>query len=280
MSNIIDKITENFDSFSRSQKTVANYVMENTNALAFHTLNDFAGLIGVSTTTVIRFARMLGFEGYTELQKSIQQGIKNKEALPERLPQSTAEHMNLFRDSFENDIANINATFEALSPQELKKAVDALATATNIYCLGLRSSFTMAYYISSHLGQLRKNVRLIQSVGMNFPEEIINAQPGDVCIAFMFPRYSRQSANILTWFKKAGIKIVLITGQSWLELQNLADIILPCRVNGISFKNSYVAPMCRVNYLVAEVARKDYDLSLGLLKRTEEILEQGYYLGL
>lgn len=280
MVNIVEIITDNFESFSRSQKIVANYVMENTNALAFHTLNDFAGLVGVSTATVIRFARMLGFDGYTELQKSIQQGIKNKEALPERLIQSPAEHINLFKDSFENDIANINATFEALSPEELNQAVNAMATAPNIYCLGLRSSFTMAYYISSHLGQLRKNVHLIQSIGMNFPEEIINAQPEDVCVAFMFPRYSRQSANILSWFKKTGVKIILITGQSWLELQNLADIILPCRVNGISFKNSYVAVMCLVNYLVAEVARNDYDLSLGLLKRTEEILEQGYYLGL
>lgn len=281
MSDILTKIAEKFNSFTHSQKAVANYVVENTNTLAFSTLDDFALKIGVSTTTVIRFARTLGYSGYSDMQKNIQNIIKDKVSLPERLtPSMNKGEDQLLKDTFQNDIHEITATLGSLSKADLHRAVELILSAKSIYLLGLRSSFSLSYYMASRLGQIRRNVHLIRSIGMDFPEEIIGAQENDVCIGFMFPRYSKQTANILTWFKQNGIKIILVTSQNWMSVKNYGDIILPCCVNGVSFKNSFVAPMCLINYIAAAVAMDDLPGAMEVLHQTEQILSQGYYLGL
>jgi DNA-binding MurR/RpiR family transcriptional regulator len=115
---------------------------------------------------------------------------------------------------------------------------------------------------------------------MGFPEEIINAKENDVCIGFMFPRYSKHTANILSWFKQRGVKIILITSPNWSTVKHYGDIILPCYVNSISFKNSFVAPMCLINYITAAIAMDDLPGAMEVIKQTEQILSQGYYLGL
>lgn len=281
MSDILTKISEEFNTFTHSQKAVANYVIENTNTLAFSTLDDFALKIGVSTTTVIRFARTLGYNGYSDMQKDIQNLIKDKVSLPERL--SSTMNVNedqLLKDTFHNDIHDITSTLASLSKTDLHQAIEMILSAKSIYLLGLRSSFSLSYYMASRLGQIRKNVHLIHSVGLDFPEEIIGAQEDDVCIGFMFPRYSKHTANVLSWFKQNGVKIILVTSQNWISVKNYGDIILPCCVNSISFKNSFVAPMCLINYIAAAVATDDLSGAMEVLKQTEQILSQGYYLGL
>jgi DNA-binding MurR/RpiR family transcriptional regulator len=281
MSDILSKISEEFNTFTHSQKAVANYVIENTNSLAFSTLDDFALQIGVSTTTVIRFARALGYGGYSDMQKDIQNLIRDKVSLPERLDSSTSiDEDQLSIDTLNNDINNINSTFESVAKEVLHKAIEEILAANNIYLLGLRSSFSLSYYMASRLGQIRQNVHLIHSVGMEFPEEIIGAKENDICIGFMFPRYSKHTATILSWFKQRGVKIILVTSQNWSVVKNYGDIILPCCVNSISFKNSFVAPMCLINYITAAVAMDDLPGAMEVLKQTEEILSQGYYLGL
>jgi DNA-binding MurR/RpiR family transcriptional regulator len=281
MSDILTKISEEFNSFTHSQKAVANYVIENTNTLAFSTLDDFAMQIGVSTTTVIRFARTLGYSGYSDMQKDIQNIIRDKVSLPERLlPNTNVDEDQLLADTFSNDINDINSTLAGLSKEDLHQAIEMILSAKNIYLLGLRSSFSLSYYMASRLGQIRKNVHLIQSVGMDFPEEIIGAQESDICIGFMFPRYSKHTANILSWFKQNGVKIILVTSQNWISVKDYGDIILPCCVNSISFKNSFVAPMCLINYIAAAVAMDDFSGAMEVLKQTEKVLSQGYYLGL
>lgn len=282
MSDFLNKISEKYDLLTHSQKTVATYVLDNLDTIAFYTLEDIAYKIGVSTTTIIRFARILGFNGYSDMQKEIQSVIRNKITLPERLSASTSHTTQdkLFTDSFKNDISNINSTLKMLSENDLKLTVDSIVNASNIYIIGMRSSFALAHYTASRLGQIKTNVRLMQSIGMFYPEEMVGAKPGDVCIAFLFPRYSKTAANIVSWFKKKGITVILITSQSHVAVNSYADIILPCNVSGISFKNSFAAPMCLINYIAAAVAFNNYDEAMKTLKQTEDILSQGYYLGL
>ena len=215
------------------------------------------------------------------MQKAIQNLIRDKVSLPERLTSSiNTDDDQLSLDTLHNDINNINSTFEAISKEVLKKAIEAILAAKNIYLLGLRSSFSLSYYMASRLGQIRQNVHLIQSVGMGFPEEIIGAKKNDICIGFMFPRYSKHTANILSSFKQRGVKIILVTSPNWGTVKHYGDIVLPCYVNSISFKNSFVAPMCLINYITAAIAMDDLPGAMEVLKQTEQILSQGYYLGL
>lgn len=281
MSIFLQKLNNNYNQFTNCQKVISDYLTDNLNDIAFYTLEELSSKIGVSTTTVIRFSRALGYNGYSEMQKDIQSNIQTKASLPQRL----LEHIDLpsntlLSDSFANDILNIQSTLEAQNDTDLNTAIELISSAPTLYILGLRSSFTISYYIASRLGEIRQNVHLIQSAGMGYPEEIVSAKKGDVCIACLFPRYSKLAATILSWLKNQGVTIILITSQNYSAVQGYGDIILPCSISSLSYKNSFTAPLCLANYLVAAIAKRNSEEAQEILEKTESILNQGFYLGL
>lgn len=281
MSNFLQEINSNYDNFTRSQAVIADYLTKNLNDIAFYTLEELAAKIGVSTTTIIRFSRTLGYNGYSEMQKDIQSNIQTKVALPQRILNQKEQPTNtLLDDSFQNDIYNIQRTLEAQNDEELQKAIDYISEAPNVYILGMRSSFTISYYIASRLGEIRENTHLIQSAGMSYPEEIVSAKEGDVCIACLFPRYSKLTTTMLSWLKNEGVKVILITSQNYSAVRGYGDIILPCSISSVSYKNSFAGPLCLSNYLIAAITQKNFSESQRILKKTEAILSQGFYLGL
>lgn len=281
MSNFLQNLNEKYNTFTKSHRIIADYLTDKLNDIAFCTLEELADRIGVSTTTIIRFSRKLGYNGYSDMQKDIQSNIQTKVGLPDRLSHRESDSSNtLLADSFQNDILNIQRTLKAQNNEDLQTVIDNISDAPNIYILGMRSSFSIAHYMASRLSEIRENIHLVQSVGMLYPEEIVSAQEGDVCIAYLFPRYSKLSTTILSWLKNAGVKIILFTSQNYSAVQGYGDIILPCSISSLSYKNSYAAPLSLSNYLIAAIAQKDYDKSQRVLKKTESILNQGFYLGL
>ncbi|WP_445489200.1 MurR/RpiR family transcriptional regulator [Niallia sp. 03133] len=281
MTDVIELINQKFDSFTHSQKKVASYIIDHLENVAFDTLEDLAAKIEVSTTTIIRFARTLEYKGYSEMQKDIQNTIKNKDSLPHRvtdmvnMPSDT-----LLKSIFENELNNINKTLSAQSEEDLRKTIDLISDANNVYVIGMRSSFSLAYYMTSRLGQIKKNIRLVQSSGMMFPEEVSGAKKGDVCIVFLFPRYSKTSSTLISWLKEKGVKIILFTSFNNAIVKGYGDIIIPCAVSDVTFKNSFSAPICLINYIVTSVLQNNYEEAMEVLGETETLLSHGYYLGL
>lgn len=281
MIDFMNNISQLYDSFTNSQKTIAAYMQDNLDYIAFATLEDLAQKVGFSTTTIIRFARALGYEGYSEMQKAVQENIRHKVSLPERFETERQVPDNeLLKSSLMNDIHNIEETFSEVSEETLHEAVQSISEAENVYVLGMRSSFALAHYMFSRIAQMRENVHLLQSPGMFFPEEMSSAKSGDVCIAYLFPRYSKTTANIISWFRKYQVKIILFTSLNHTPVSMYGDILLPCSVMGISYKNSFAAPLCLTNYIAAALASSNHGKTRDTLQRTEEILSQGYYLGL
>lgn len=281
MSNFMQELNNNYDKFTRSQIVIADYLTENLNDIAFYTLEELAAKIGVSTTTIIRFSRTLDYSGYSDMQKDIQSNIQTKAALPNRLSnQKNMSADTLMTDSFQNDIQNIQRTLDSQNDKDLQDAIDCISSAPNVYILGMRNSFSIAHYIASRLGEIRENVHLIHSVGMSYPEEIVSAKEGDVCIACLFPRYSKLTTTMLSWMKNENLKIVLITSQNYSAVRGYGDIILPCSISSLSYKNSFAGPLCLSNYLIAAITQKNFTESQRILKQTESILSQGFYLGL
>ena len=157
---------------------------DNLDYIAFATLEDLASKVGFSTTTIIRFARALGYDGYSEMQKAVQENMLNKVSLPERIETERQIPDNeLLKSSLENDIRNIEETFSAVSEDALHETVQLISQAGTVYVLGMRSSFSLAHYTFSRIAQIRENVHLLQSTAMFFPEEMSSAKEGDVCIA-------------------------------------------------------------------------------------------------
>lgn len=282
MSEIINKINKFYEQMTDSQKQVSEYFSSNLNSVAFKRLDELASIIGVSTTTIIRFARMLGYTGYADMQQDIQASILGQMSLPERL-NTSGKNINqdqLLLETCENDIQNIRSTLEAISNNDLATVVEKIIQAPNIHVLGVRGSFSLAHYLTFRLAQIKKGVHLIQGIGMTYPEEITSVNKDDLCICFLMPRYSKITANILSHLKKKGVTIVLITEQNTPEISPYGDIILPCYTKGVSYKKSLVAPFSICNYILNSVAMKDHENAMEMLDQTEELLKNGFFLGL
>jgi DNA-binding MurR/RpiR family transcriptional regulator len=279
--NFFENLSNASGSFTLSQKVIAGYMLDHIESIAFSNLEAISNKIGVSTTTVIRFSRALGYDGFSDMQKAVKYELQHKSALPDRLSalRNDCENDLLVR-SFSIDQENISQTLAAQKDEDLRAAVDWIINSRCTFILGMRSSYAIAHYMASRLGEIKKNVRFIQSTGMLYPEEIVGAEPVDVCIAYLFPRYSKIATNILGWLRSRGIRVILITALSATAVEAYGDIVLRCAIRSISYKNSLTAPLCLTNYLVAELARKNYDEAKEVLSRTEDILSSGYYLGI
>ena len=263
MSDFFDNVRKLYGGLTNTQKQVADFMLEHPDVIAFKRLEELSMMIGVSTTSVIRFARSIGYKGYADMQQDIQQSIVGKASLPDRLIDAvkSTKQDQLLIDSFKRDIDNIASTLHLLSENDLAKAV---------------SSIILGYRLS----QIKRGVHLVSGLSMDYPEEIASIRRGDVCIAFLTPRYSRMTANLVAWMKKRGVMIILFTKEGSSEINLYGDIILPCRTDGISYKSSLIALFAVCNYILAAVVPQNHDESMEVLAQTEELLGQGFFLGL
>lgn len=281
MSNFSNKIRSKYDHLTKTQKFVADYLLEHSDALAFTTLDELALRIGVSTTSVIRLARTLGYNGYVDMQKSFQNQFLNNVSLLDRFNDAlySSKQDQLLIDVFQNDINNIYATLSSLSEDLLSDTINSLINAEHIYILGTRGSFSVAHYLMHRLSQIKRNVRLVDGLGLMYPEQLASIGSNDLCISFLLPRYSKVTSDLLFVIKNQGVKIILFTKLGNTEMNSYGDVILPCQIKGMSYKNSLIALFSICNYLLAAVAIKDKENARNTIERTEKLLN-GYYLGI
>lgn len=283
MSEISNKISSEYEKLTPSQKKAASYILEDGSAIAFESLDSLALRIGVSTTSIIRLARMLGYSGYSDMRQSIRDELNHKNSsLTGRLTRSGkhSDHTKLLENSLSKHIDIIKKTYEAQTEADLTAAIKSIASARSVFVIGLSDSFSLAYNMSIRLGQIRKAVYLMQSVGGIFPMELLGAGEGDVCVAYLLPRYSKTTADILTVMRKNHVTVILFTGQNQNPVRQYGDILLPCDISGFSVKDSIVGPLCLSNYIADAIAIENYESSMEVLSKTEQILSFGHYLNL
>lgn len=281
MADFINRVTMHFDELTKSHKDVANYFLYHLDKVAVSTLEELAGLVGVSTTTVIRFARQLGYGGFTELQKDAQNIVLNKETEVDQDEVSSQVKIEneLLQETYERDSRNIANTMKQLKKADLDQAVDLMLATDNLYVLGMRMAFTLAYYSFASWGRMKKNIRLIRMTGMEYPEEMVSMKQGDVCVVFAFPRYVSFLPRLLNWMKGKGVKVILVTASTFISAKEIADIVFPCWVKSASYQNSYAAPLCLINYFTLALATRNHEEAVELLKYSEELLGDGFYIG-
>lgn len=279
---ITGRIQSKYSNLTRTECKIADYVLEHSPEVAFKTLEEVANCIGVSTTSVIRFARTLEYEGYTQMQQSIQQSLMKKVSLPERYDESYSflKKSDLLKDLLESEINSLRKSVELLDEDSLHQAVEAINHAKRVYILGARSTFGLAHYMMANLSQIRNHIYLISGTGGMYPEEAVGAGCGDVCLAYMFPRYQKMISNLLSWMKSKGVKVILITTPPYDTIQHLGDVFLCCRLqSGVMMKDSMVSPMFISNYLFNCISADDYQKTRSNLEEVEGLLERGFYFG-
>lgn len=261
--DILDNIARRHPMFSKGQKRIADYILEHYEKAAFLTASKLGSLVGVSESTVVRFAFELGFEGYPELQKALQEMIRNRLTAVQRIEVADEQigSGEVLDQVMHLDIRRIQKTMEGASRADFNGAVNSIVKARTIYVMGFRSASTLAQFIAFYFNVIFERVVLVQakSTGEIF-EQILHINAEDIIIGISFPRYSTKSIKALNFAKNRGAKVVAITDSKSSPLVKEADYFLQARSDMASFVDSLVAPLSLINALIVAV---------GLQKREE-----------
>lgn len=271
--NIVKQIKQHLDTMTKTERQVASCCLSHTNRIAFCTLDELAGIADTSTTSVLRFCRRLGFEGFKQFQQAVRSEIHYHPDLPDKLQRTLDSGAGdaLLSQTLQQSIHCIRQTFDALPHDQICRAVQLIADAGRVFTFGMRESFALAHYAYSRLASVRPEVHLL-SAGLNGePESILSLNRSDVCIVYLFHRYTKQSLTILELLHRQGVSVILVTSPPYEDVESLATVLLPCHVDANGIKNSSVAPVCLADYLCSAVAVVAGDDALLHMKRTEEL---------
>jgi DNA-binding MurR/RpiR family transcriptional regulator len=275
--NLLKEIEERMSSFSKGQKLISAYILENYDKAAYMTAAKLGAIVNVSESTVVRFAIELGFDGYPEFQHSLQEIVRTKLTSFQRIEVTN----NLIGDGdvltkvLGSDQDKIKRTLEEIDRAAFEEAVKRLVKADNIYVLGMRSSAMLASFFAHNLGMVFDRVKLVQTgSGSEMFEQIMNIGEGDVMIAISFPRYSKKLINGVNYAKHRGANIIAITDSTMSPIAPQASQLLLARSDMASFVDSLVAPLSIINAMIVAVSRAKQDELTERLRKLEDIWDE------
>ena len=257
--DILTVLQEKEPTFSKGQRRIAKYITDSYDKAAFMTANRLGKTVGVSESTVVRFAVDLGFDGYPSMQKAMQEMVLNRltsvqriEVANDRLGDQDVVSMVLH-----SDMEKLRLTGETLSREDFSAAVNAILKAKRIYILGVRSVAPLANFLGYYLNYMFNNVHVISgsSVGEMF-EKIVGVTSEDVVIAFSFPRYSSSTTKGARYCRSAGATVIGFTDNKLSPLGQCCDHVLVAKSDMVSLVDSLVAPLSIVNALIVAIAAK------------------------
>ncbi|MFJ5748595.1 MurR/RpiR family transcriptional regulator [Peribacillus frigoritolerans] len=256
MENPILKLKNKISELTETQKRVADYIIKNPVDVAFLTVDQLAGIVGTSTTTIMRLTFSLNYSGYTEFQKGLQELLRNRAAPQIRLEANLKDlnESNLWIRSAESQLNNIQSTVEMISTESLNKTVEMIVSADRIFCTSVRSGLPVAQHLTFGLNRLLGNCELIVADLSDWVDKGINFTSKDLVIATSFPRYARRIVEFAMAAKDNNAQIISITDSYSSPLVKYSDLVLPCNSSSIAFHNSPIASMLVADYLVSAIA--------------------------
>ena len=276
ITHLLTRIDLMMNSLSKGQKRIALFIEEHYDKAAFMTAQKLGKTVGVSESTVVRFASELGYDGYPELQRQLQDLMRNKLTAVQRIEVSS-EQMNsedVLQRVLNQDIDRIRATLNAAKNDDFNHAVDLITSANTIYIIGTRSSAALAYFLNYYLNLLFPHVKLVPSTTTSeLFERIMRIDSNDVMIGISFPRYSNQTVKALKYSKRNGARVIAITDSTSSPLAEYADALLLAKSDMASFADSLVAPLSLVNALIAAISIRNVDLVTQTFSKLEKVWE-------
>ena len=270
-------LSEGSRKFSKGQRIIAKYILSNYDKAAFMTAGRLGKIVGVSESTVVRFASELGYDGYPSMRKALQEMIRNRLTSVQRIEvaKDMIDDTDIVRSVINSDIQNLQATLELLEEKSFNASIDAIIEAKNIYIVGMRTSTSLATLLGLYLNLLRNNVNVIHDVGASeIYEQIIRIGAGDLFIGISFPRYSSHTVDAMQFAKKMGAKSIAITDSAASPFEGLADLSLHAKSDMVSFLDSLVAPMSLINAIIVAVGIRNKENVSQTFERLERIWQE------
>jgi DNA-binding MurR/RpiR family transcriptional regulator len=275
--DILRTIEANMDGFSKGQRQIARYLLAHYDKAAYMTAAKLGSEVSVSESTVVRFVMELGYAGYPEFQKSLQELIRTKLTSFQRM--EVAKHLigdgDVLDKVLMSDVDKIRHTLEGVSREAFEGTINALVNARNIYVMGVRSSSMLAGFFCYNLHMIFDNIRLIETTaGSELFQQIMNIGEGDVMVAISFPRYSKRVIKAVEFARNAGADVVALTDSPESPIAADASQLLVAQSDMASFVDSLVAPLSIINAIVVGVSRVKEEEVMNRLRHLEQIWDE------
>lgn len=270
-------INEKMQEFSKGQKRIGSFILAHYDKAAFMTAAKLGESVGVSESTVVRFATELGYSGYPELQHGLQEMIRNRLTTVQRIEMANdrIQSEDVLTKVLNMDIDKIRRTLEDTDKDNFNRVADTICAAKNIYILGVRSSASLASFMSFYFFKIFKYVRNIAtSSASEVFEQMINIGPEDVLIVITFPRYSKRTINAAKFAHESGATVIAITDSHSAPVIRYCDEVLFARSDMASFADSLVAPLSLIDALIVAIGIRKKEEVSNTFTQLEKIWDQ------
>ncbi len=274
--DILALIQENMNTFSKGQKRIAAFILDSYDKAALMTASRLGKKVGVSESTVVRFAAELGYDGYPDMQKSLQKMIRNRLTSVQRIEVTNDRigDQDLVSMVLQSDMEKIRLTLEELDRSAFDNAVKAIVSAKRIYIIGVRSSAAIASFLGFYFNLIFDNVvNVTAGTASEMFEHLLRVGEDDVVIGVSFPRYSSRTVQAMSFARDRKATTVAITDSEASPLAPICKYTLKARSDMASFGDSLVAPLSLVNALLVAVSRAKNDDLANTFQTLERIWE-------
>ena len=275
--DLINLVQSKMSDFSKGQRLIGQYIIDHYDKAAFMTASKLGTTVGVSESTVVRFASEIGYDGYPQLQRALQEMIRNRLTSVQRM-EVTNDQMgttDILSKVLNMDVEKIRRTLEETSHEEFNGAVDDIIAARTIYIMGVRSSSALAVFLSTYFHYIFDNVVMIDTSSTSeLFEQILRIGKGDVFIAMSFPRYSQKTVHAARYCHDRGAKVIAITDSRLSPIAENAHRLLLARSDMASFVDSLVAPLSIINALITYIGKRQEGEISETFSRLEQVWQE------
>lgn len=274
---VLKQIEENYDGFSKRQKLIADYILKNYDKAAFLTASKLGSAVGVSESTVVRFATELGYKGYPGFQKALEELVRTKLNSIQRMEVTYGRiaQSEILESVLHSDIDKIRMTLANIDQNAFEMAVDTILNARRIYIVGIRSCAPLAEFLSFYLNLICDNVINVHTNGASeIFEQLIRISEEDVIIGISFPRYSMRTLKALEFASNRKAKVITLTDSIHSPITLYSSCNLIARSDMASIVDSLVAPLSVINALVVALCMKKQSDVITTLETLEEIWDE------
>ncbi len=274
MQDMIEKLNQSGKRLSKGHRKIAQYIVDHYDKAVFMTASRLGESVGVSESTVVRFASAMGYEGYPQLQRALQELVSHRLTANQRFEMSTEmDPSQALGIVLKSDMQNLRATLEQLDTAVFDDVVQRLLNARAIYVMGLRSAAPLAQFMGYYLNYIFDNVHLVSSGATDVFEEISKLKENDVLVGISFPRYSTRTLEAMRFAGRCGAQVVAITDGPMSPLAAIADATLMARTDMASFVDSLAAPLSVINALLVALGLHRKEALTRHFKQLESIWE-------
>lgn len=277
MTDLIHRLNQSGKRLSKGHRKIADYIVQHYDKAVFMTASSLGESVGVSESTVVRFAGALGYEGYPQLQRALQELVRHRLTAAQRFEMAAElRQEEVLHTVLRTDMQNIRSTIEGMDERVFENVVERIVSARSIYVVGVRSASMLANFLAYYLHYVFDNVHLPTDMSVDIFEQISRIGPEDVLIGISFPRYSRRTLEAMSFARSRGAQVIGITDGPMSPLVDASTECLMASTDMASFVDSLAAPLSLINALIVAIGlRRKVELSEHF-RQLEEIWQQNH----